>query len=283
MSYIENRIQKLLVEAHKLEINVANHKIEWGQWEWQKKDEDRLPPEYLLSGDEELVNPFKHILSSLYLSVLKYLDEKQLHQYLKQFYRIFGKDSNKPVGHDDFELDHYFTGEFYCVFLQNIRQFISAFEFTETNEDRYLRLSGIQYLETVLKNTGMIISNSKETPKSEPNVYKLVKSTMEPIFPNAKYGKSNFKKKARTYIPDILVPELSAAIEYKYADSEKKIVSLIEGILVDVAAYTGDPDYKVFYAVFYVTSDFWGQEKFQSTWNDYKFPSNWIPFYVVGD
>ena len=79
-----------------------------------------------------------------------------------------------------------------------------------------------------------------------------------------------------------MIPELYTAVEYKYAADEQRLKSTIEQIAADVKGYTGDKDYSVFYAVFYVTEDFWGQNKFSKVWDDQGFPKNWIPIYIVG-
>lgn len=280
MSYIEKRIGKLLDEATKLEVRVAYHQIEWGQWE--SSDDKSEPPEYLLNDDEELTKPFRHLAKSLYLSVVYYLDCQKLDNYSFIFYEIFGKDPDKPSHVDSFDVDHYWSGELYSVFLSKLRQFLSVFEFLETVKGRYERLLGIQYLETVLKNTASIISKIKKEINSEAEVYGAVRNTLEAIFPSSKSPKSNFIKTAKEYKPDILIPEIFAAVEYKYAKDEAKLKATIEQIAADVKGYTGDRDYSIFYAVFYVTEDFWGTEKFSQVWKEQKFPQNWIPIYVVG-
>ena len=145
-----------------------------------------------------------------------------------------------------------------------------------------MELSGVHYLETVLRNTGQIITTSGEKPRSETRVYKAVRSVLEAIFPSAKKPQSNFIKTAQVYKPDILITELYSAVEYKYAKDEAKLKTTIGQIADDVKGYTGDPDYKLFYAVFYVTKDFWGQDRFDAVWSEKEFPSNWRAFYVVG-
>lgn len=282
MDYIESRIKKLFSEALALENDVAIHKLDWSEWELRSEKLKPELPEHLFEGDDRLLVPFLSINSDIYLSVLKYLDDQKLDNYIREFYKIFGTDSASPKDHDNFEYDHYYSGEFYCIFLKNIRKFLSVFSFFESDFDRMERLTGLKYLETILGNTGVITSKLPSKPTSEPAVYKAVKSVMEPIFPKAKYGKSSFNKLFKTYHPDILIPELSAAIEYKYASSETVLKKTIEEILIDVKGYTGDRDYNLFYAVFYVTSDIIGKEKFKAVWDEYDFPSNWIPFYIVG-
>lgn len=231
---------------------------------------------------EELLVPFKHLVSSIYLAAVCFLDANQLNQYLKLFYKIFGDDPKNPKDGDLFGYDHYWSGEQFNVFLSNIRQFMSVFSEQDNESDRYKQLSGIQYLETILDNTASIISNSGKNPTSEAGVYKSVKNVIEAIFPTSINPKSNFMKTAKQYFPDILIPELKAAVEYKYAKTENVLKSTIEQIAADAKGYTGDKDYNVFYAVFYVTEDFWGEEKFKQVWKGQEFPKNWISFYKVG-
>ncbi|KHS67103.1 hypothetical protein QT13_15030 [Pectobacterium brasiliense] len=281
MEYLEHRIRNLLSAARQLEIKVAQHQMNWGEWEYKKENESH-PPQYLLDGDDEFVSPFQEILQSIYLSTICYLDEKNLKCYLAMFYKVFGNDPSLPNHRDEFLIDHYWSGEPYSVFLAKINKFLSSFEFTESSREKYDRISGIQYLETILKNTAVIISKSKLSPKTESEVYNAVRLTLEFVFASSKSPRSNFIKTAKEYKPDILIPELYAAVEYKYAADEQKLKSTIEQIAADVKGYTGDRDYSIFYAVFYVTEDFWGQAKFSKVWSDQRFPKNWIPMYIVG-
>lgn len=280
MEFLESRINKLLGEARKIEIDVAHHQIDWSQW-----DSDRTggrPPEYLLNGDEEYEKPFKYLTASLYLSVLCYLDMKGYSHYISLFKDLFGNDSENIRHHDKFEIEHYWFNEPYSVFLEKLTQFLQVFEFMDSDDSRYTRLSGIQYLENILNNTASIVSRLEKIPKSETEVYKAVKGVFEAIFPSAKFPKSNFLKTTKEYKPDILIPELFTAIEYKYATTEEKLKSTIEQIAADVKGYTGDKNFSIFYAVFYVTTDFWGKKRFMAAWDEQKFPKNWIPIYIVG-
>ena len=138
------------------------------------------------------------------------------------------------------------SGEPYNIFLVNLSQFLSPLDVLG-DSSRYLKLSGVQYLEVILRNTATIIHKSGIKPKSETEVYNAVKHVLEAVFPSAKPGaKSNFVKTAQGYKPDILLPELSAAVEYKYAADEGKLKNVIAQISDDVKGYTGDSDYKLF-------------------------------------
>ena len=266
-------------EAEKIEADLARHQIEWALWDLHGKQDG--PPEWLIDKDDELVRPFEQLALSIYQSTICYLDASSLHAYLEHFYIVFGKKFDKEKAASEYDIDHYWSGEPKNVFLNRIRQFVRPLRLLD-DSDRYLKLSGVQYLETVLSNTASIIHKSKVKPTNETGVYKAVRNVLEAIFPSARTPKSNFIKNAQEYKPDILIPELSAAIEYKYAQDETKLKTCIGQIADDVKGYSGDSEYNIFYAVFYVSNDFWGAPKFKSTWAEKDFPDNWRAFYVVG-
>lgn len=78
------------------------------------------------------------------------------------------------------------------------------------------------------------------------------------------------------------MPEIYTAVEYKYADTEAKLKTQIDQVVADTKGYTGDTNYKIFYAVFYVTDDFWGIDKFETAWKEMEFPKNWKGIYIIG-
>lgn len=139
-----------------------------------------------------------------------------------------------------------------------------------------------KHLETILKNTEYIINQLNLKPKSEASVYNAVKHVIFSIFFKSKNAGSNFLKISKEFKPDILVPEAKSAVEYKYAKDETKLKATIEQIAADAKGYTGDSEYEYFYAVFYVTKDFWGENRFYEAWKEFNFPENWIPIYIKG-
>ena len=278
-SSIKRGLQDLITEAEKLESDLARHQLDWADWDSRGRPD--APPSWLIDKDDELVKPFEYLATSIYLSTVALLDAEGMHAYLKQFYLRFGEEFDSSKAASEFDIDHYWSGEPYNLFLSRFRQFAAPLDVIG-GADRYLKLSGVQYLETILKNTAAIIHKSGKTPKSEVDVYKSVRHVLEVIFPSAKSPKTNFIKTAQEYKPDILIPELSAAVEYKYAADEARLKSVIAQISDDVKGYSGDEDYNLFYAVFYVTEDFWGKSKFKEVWREKGFPSNWRWHYIVG-
>lgn len=281
MLYLEQRINDLLSEARQLEIKVVEYYQVRGQL-YIEGSFRKAPQSYEIEKGEAVTLQFKKVLTSLYLSTVNYLDANGLNQNIMLLYKIFGDNPEKLKHIENFDLENFYLGDFYSVFLEKMNTFLSSFEFTRSNQSNHMRIAGIFFLQTILRNTQVIIEKNKAKIKSETDVYNAVKSTLEVIFTSSKSPKSNFIKTFKEFKPDILIPELYAAVEYKYASDEAKLKSTIEQIASDVKGYTGDKDYRVFYAVFYVTRDFWGQDKFNKVWEEQDFPKNWIPFYIIG-
>lgn len=279
MNYIEKRINSLLADAAALEAKLGVAEQQYDEWIANHPDVD-VSFEFQ-EEINELKQSFTWNLESLYLSTLAYLDERNLNHCIGIFLKMFGEDitclkhSGEFVTGEDFR-------EPQNVFLAKLNVFLSSFEFTESAWEKRKRNAGQIYLKRILRNTHLITARMETPPKTETEVYNAVKDTLSVIFNNSITPKSNFLKSFKEYKPDILIPELFTAVEYKYASTEEKLKSTIEQIAADVKGYTGDNDYNIFYAVFYVTTDFWGLEKFRNVWNENKFPQNWIPVYVVG-
>lgn len=279
---IESRIRELFYKARILEKEKASLLMHFDAWEDQRGEDKSPPLDWLLEEDSRTSDSFQYIATSIYMSVVCYLDFNNLNDCLRMFYGQFGENATNPKDINEFNINYDYSEEPHSVYLQNIWQFISVFPAFKLDSRQDERFFGIKFLRRVLDNTATIISKSGKTPTSEVQVYKAVKNVLEAIFPTSKSGKSNFLQTAKEYKPDILTPELKAAVEYKYAKTEDKLKLTIEQIAADVKGYTGDNDYKIFFAVFYVTEDFWGSQKFEEVWAEQKFPENWVAYYEVG-
>lgn len=273
-------LRKLFTEAEKLVEDVGEYEQDLAHW-YATSNDNATPPDWLIEKGEEVRPPFQYVLESLYLCTVCMLDASGLHEYLKQFYERFGRTFDAAKAASSFNIEPFWEVTPHNAFLQNLRQFLNPLNILQ-DSSRYLRLSGVLYLENVLRNTAVIMHKAGKSPRSEPEVYKGVRAVLEAIFPSARSPRSKFIKSAQEYKPDILIPELFAAIEYKFADTEERLKATIGQIADDVKGYTGDPDYHLFYAVFYTTKDFWGAAKFDVAWKEKAFPPNWRAFYIVG-
>jgi hypothetical protein len=272
---LEYNVLKLFSELEQLQHTIFNHE-QFGQEHDLNKS---TPPDWWIEEDEQLKLSHESMIKSLHNHIICYFDMMKLNSYLDIFIKKFGEFPNTTDAYNGIDFEP-FNGEIYNQYLHELSSFLSPFDFFK--KDLSIKQTGIKYLETILKNTATAIYKMKQKPISEAEVYNAVKILIESIFPTSKNAGSNFLKTAKEFKPDILIPELSAAIEYKYAKDETKLKTTIEQIAADVKGYTGDQDYNVYYAVFYVTNDFWGESKFEQVWADNKFPKNWRAFYVVG-
>jgi hypothetical protein len=89
-------------------------------------------------------------------------------------------------------------------------------------------------------------------------------------------------KVSKCYKPDIGVPSLKAAIEFKFADTDAELKKSIGGIYEDVAGYGGSEDWRHFYAVFYMTDAFITQHQVEAEFKVSKVDRQWKPIVVQG-
>lgn len=232
---------------------------------------------------DSLEDNFISNAKSVYKLICSYIEGKGEIEYLNHFKSSI---SPKLVNRAEALLSRLQdgSGELYSDLLSEIWSFLNTYQyFGENNYDYLLKRTGITYLENILDNTAVILKDLGKIPNSEAEVYNTVKVVSKGVFPKAQYPTSPFITIAQEYKPDILLPFLNTAIEYKYARTEERLKTIIDQIFADVIGYSNHQTYKIFYAVFYVTNDFWGRKKFEEIWKEKGFPKNWIGIYVVGN
>ena len=140
-----------------------------------------------------------------------------------------------------------------------------------------------EILENILDSTATLLKDFGIQPKSEPDVYKPMIKICKTAFPDNKdCSHYKFHQTAKCYNPDILIPSLECAIEFKYVNDEKELNRTMDEILADVEGYKGNPSYSVFYAVFYAANSICSPQRFNSMWAEKHFPENWKGIYVQG-
>ncbi len=274
--HLEKNISTTFYELEKLQQKIFYHQLQ----EQENDFANTPPPDWWVEEDTQLSLSHDSLIKSLHNQIICYFDMCELNKYFDIFIKKFGEFPDTKVAFNGIDFEP-FNGEIYNQYLHELWSFLSPFDFFKNNLN--IKQNGITYLENILSNTASILHKMEKQPQSEAQVYNAVKVVIESIFPTSKNAGSNFLKTAKEFKPDILIPELSTAIEYKFAKDETKLKATIEQIAADAKGYTGDQDYNLFYAVFYVTKDFWGIPKFEQVWKDNKFPKNWKAFYVVGD
>lgn len=158
------------------------------------------------------------------------------------------------------------------------RKYLNAFDdFSITGAHKEFEI-----LENILNSTATLLADFDIQPKSEPEVYKPMINICKTAFPDNKSCSFKFQKTAKCYNPDILIPSLECAIEFKYVKDEKELNRTMDEILADVEGYKGNPSYSVFYSVFYAAGSFCSPQRFNCMWEEKHFPDNWKGIYVQG-
>jgi hypothetical protein len=231
---------------------------------------------------QQLEEQFIFLTNRAYMSGLVFFELQKLSELRSEFMAEMGdilQDREKVLA-SGFAED---AGEEYSKTLQILNNYFSPFaEFIENAEMEQHRLSGRIYMEIILRNTAQILRFMSVQPTREEHVYNAVKIVLTSTFPKYLEPTFPFLKEAKEYKPDILLPSLETAIEYKYAENEKELNKTIDQIMEDVRGYSEHHQYNHFYAVFYVTVGQVGQERFDVLWNSKKFPSNWHPIFIQG-
>ena len=217
--------------------------------------------------------------------ILAYLDCQNLGNYVLYSKELLDEYSSLSKVYakvyDEQSIWHY---QGYEV-IEVVDSLLSPFDFMDNDSiENLAKANGIKYLENILQQTGAILENINIKPSSEPRVYNAVKFVIKAIFPSSIHPTKGFFTSFKNFEPDILIPQLEVAIEYKYAKDEATLKSTIEQIAADAIGYSYDKNYKLFYGVFYVTgaAKKMGQKRFEQAIKDMKYPNNWKFYYIEG-
>lgn len=224
---------------------------------------------------DDIEDEFLRIAEKVYLGMLTFCEHNSLKEHLQTCKRILNPFfKNKTTLLDS--AYHAPSGDQYSLFVATCWKLLAPFKAFETeSEDERIKKEGLVYLEHILESTAVIIKSLGIVPTKESEVYDAVRIVTQATFPKVIYPTESFQKEAKCYRPDILIPTLKCAIEYKYAMDEKRLIDTIDQILVDVKGYSHNRVYNLFYAVFYVKSGIWTEKKFNSVWEEREFPDNW--------
>jgi len=142
-------------------------------------------------------------------------------------------------------------------------------------------VTGLSVLETILRNTAKIVEQAKLEPKNETEVRNAVLNVLQLAFVDARKDVS-IAKNFKTYKPDIGIPSLLAAVEYKFLRSKKNMSSHLDQVFADMKGYGGHPEWRNFYAVLYQKGPFFTPEDVIRAFHDVGASANWTPIVLNG-
>ena len=233
--------------------------------------------------DSEMDAWIHNTLKRIYILILVYLEKKNLiliAGMFKQRFELKLDDSSFMLDETLRPLDEMRTPT--LTRLEEFEDFLLPFhEFDVFREEKRLSAS---YLDSVLSNTNYIIKKTKANITNETSVYNSVKWFLEILFPDTLVAKAPiFPGKFKNYKPDLYVPELQTAIEYKFVKSGDHPETYIDEIYIDSVNYKGDDRYQFFTAVMYfVNNQEFKPDTIKSCWKRKNFPSTWKLILVFG-
>jgi len=211
-------------------------------------------------------------LKQLYHRILTYLEAKEL----PQLATIFKSKTEIKLSSQKTALNTAVLGSSdpYLTILDDFQTFLSCFQAFDTSHtgDRKFEI-----LENILSNTAGVLKHNRITFKNEADIYREMKWFIDIAYPSSRsLNKARFIKKFTTYRPDILIPEIETAIEYKLIQTGDNVETYIDQLKTDADNYTRDPDYSIFYAVIYVADKSIASKKsIEHSWAEKEFPKNW--------
>lgn len=142
-------------------------------------------------------------------------------------------------------------------------------------------LSGLSLLESILQQTPHLLNDFSIDPGSENDVQKALFNIIRSVFPDCKREKS-INHIFKTYKSDFGISSIKTLIEIKYADSEAELKNEIDGIYADMRGYSGDHQWKNFFALFYTTKAIAAQSRIDEEFKLANADISWKPIIVHG-
>jgi hypothetical protein len=169
------------------------------------------------------------------------------------------------------------SGHSFCVSLNKIFNLYSSLKIVI----RSGAVTGLNVFETILRNTAKIIADANKEPDHEVEVRNLVLRVLEYSFVDAR-KEGVISKTLKIYKPDIVVPSLMAAAEYKFARVKTDMKNQFDGIIADMKGYGGHPDWRNFYVVFYQAGAFYTEQQLVEYFRQARVTDNWTPIVLNG-
>lgn len=136
-------------------------------------------------------------------------------------------------------------------------------------------------LERILSGTAKLVLDKGIKPANEAEVRKCIYDYLIHVFPDT-VREVPIAQVTKTYKPDIGIPSLKAAIEYKFATSPGEVKTAIGGLYEDMRGYSGSEDWKTFYAVVYMSDAYFTDAQIKAEFKHTGVDDNWKPILIVG-
>lgn len=213
-------------------------------------------------------------IRDLYVMIQAYLERKEMKLLLETFKYRFEEvvnNDDKILHEESFHPEE--PAEELTV-INDFKRFLEVFHSFDHNYDNVIETNRLL---KILEETGLILEKMGIYPTKEAEVYNSIKWVIDLYYPSTrKKNKARFIGKFKKYNPDILVPEIKTAIEYKFIKSKSNIDEYLDQIKIDATNYRNDNDYENFIAVLYFMGSVSAtKESIETAWKAKRFPKNW--------
>jgi len=189
--------------------------------------------------EEQLINletDFEYLVNDIFLETVAYLEMLNMPRFLSRFLSKFEQKIKERKIFGENYIEEF--GEVIPTIYSELWSFVQPFMPYNKDNDSLIRKNDIKYLYRILKNTDTIIKLQKAQCKNESDIYKIVKPFIEMFFPEAANTNGHvIFNKLKNYKPDILIPDLRSAVEYKLIDENSDIKKTIAEIADDAIGY----------------------------------------------
>jgi hypothetical protein len=250
-------------------------------------DQYHLIWEYENTPDEsdyertELNISFVNAAKNLYYQCIAYLETIG-----QSYYRgIFEEKFSYCLTTEANIKDSYFhedSGNSYSNFTGEVYNFLSPYRFSNKSKYPDYKYGEFTIIEHILHSTPILLETAKVVPSGELQINNVMVNIFKSVFPKAAIPTVALIDTAKHYKPDILIPDLKCAIEFKISKTEKELDKCMNQIFEDVHGYSLQNQFKEFYAVFYIENSIFSKSRFRAIWKQKKFPKNWHPIFISG-
>lgn len=230
--------------------------------------------EEILDGERSYL---AHLLLQTHLRLLLVIESAGRPLFLARYNESFAKYIGKldEVEHLPQDPDYMYSNA--LIYLDQVFEALKETTAPQTDSN----MNELRLLTRMLKQTPHIIHDQNLTPSCENDVKHAIYNTLKIAFPTAKI-ETKVSKIFKTYRIDITISSLKAAVEVKYAASEKELKTEIDGIYADMRGYAGDSDWEYFFALFYTTQPIAYHERLIEEFKSAGADPNWKPIIVHG-
>lgn len=233
-----------------------------------------------IEGDIESQAQKAHLaalLRQLYLATQVMIEAANLPLLRAEFYEEFKGQESKLSELESPDEDPEIT---YSPALTMITRYIEAVG-ALADDDAEETVDAIAIVENLLEQTPHILHARNVTPTCEADVHKVMLDIFETVF-SSTINKPSIAQTLKHYEPDVGIPELGIAIEFKFATDKNSVKNDVDQIYADMHGYSGDPSYDRFYAVIYTTEPLYTTAKVLKQWEVTKADVRWKPLMVHG-